>query len=407
MRTRSECIALALLVGHIVLLCCGGRDYVKIRAFGPLYVTEVVLLGVFVLSWRSVVAVPWDRITNLVALFVAFGIFWAVVGGVGDTRGPGAKAFSFFVYSAFYFVVRGLARDDATRWRVLHGIALATIGAALIGIVQTQTGAPLFDPSARFEVTTTGSTRWLGGEYAVYAVIGMCVPAMAAIVSRRLGRTSALLIISASIELVLAQHRSGFIAAGVALFATTAFIGGSAQTVRGLFKLIAFVALGIGLYLLLFGGSYLGDTASRIGETTDFEDGNIAWRLQSWHEVLDGIVDQPLGHGFSTWNFMFAIKDPLTGSHNDFLDLAYRIGVPGLVAFMALPVSLILQTRRLARDTGPATQLLPLIVCAAMLALLVFASFNVVFESPQVSILFWVLIGLGGGTLHDRVNETA
>src|SRR6187401_227308 len=155
-RTWSERIALTLLVGHLMLLCCGGRDYVKIHALGPLYVTEAALLGTAVLSWRSVAAVPWDRFTNLVALFVTFGVCWVVVGGLGDTQGPGPKAFSFFVYSAFYFIVRGLARDDHARWRMLHGIALATIGAALIGVAQTRTGTPLFDPSARFEVTTTG-----------------------------------------------------------------------------------------------------------------------------------------------------------------------------------------------------------------------------------------------------------
>src|SRR5690606_36215278 len=110
-----------------------------------------------------------------------------------------------------------------------------------------------------FEVTTTGSTRWLSGEYAVYALVGMSVPACAAIVTRRFGVASALLIISAAAELVLAQHRSGFLAAGVALFATSTFIGGSARAVRGLVELVAFGIVAVGLYLLLFGGGYLAE----------------------------------------------------------------------------------------------------------------------------------------------------
>jgi hypothetical protein len=406
MRTWSQRIALALLVGHLVLLCCGGRDYAKLHAFGPLYVTDAVVLGMAVLSLPSIVAVPWDRITNLVALFVAFGVFWAVVGGIGDTQGAGAKAFSFFVYAVLYFVVRGLARDDDARWLVLRAMALATVGGALIGLAQTQTGVPLFDPSAKFEVTTTGSTRWLGGEYAMYAMIGMSVPAMAAIVSRRVARVSIVLVISAGIELVLAQHRSGFVAAGVALTAASVFVGGSEQSVRGLLKFLAFATLAVGVYLLLFGGSYFDETVNRVSESTDLEDGNIAWRLSAWREVLGGIVTQPLGHGFATWDFSFTIGNPLTGSHNDYLDLAYRIGVPGLVAFLALPVSMIRETRQLAQRTGPLPQLLPITVCAAMLAFLVFTSFNVDLESPQVSILFWVLLGLGSGALHDRRRTT-
>jgi hypothetical protein len=400
-RTSSERLALALLIGHLVLLCCAGKHYAKIAVFGPLYVTELCLIVTALLSWRSVAAVPWDRLTNLVALFLAFGVCWAVGGGIGDSQGAGAKAFSFFVYSAFYFIVRGLARDDDARWRVLYGVALATIGAAVIGVIQKRTGVPLFDPSERFEVTTTGSTRWLSGEYAVYAVVGMSVPAIAAIITRRFGRASTLLMISAAVELVLAQHRSGFVAAGLALFATSTIIGGSAQAVRGLLKLVVFGTLAIGLYLLLFGGGYLGETVNRVSTTTDFQDNNIYWRLNTAYEVVRAVIAQPLGYGFSTWDFSFTFVDPLTGSHNDYADLAYRIGVPGLVAFLALPVSLIRQTRQLAQHTGPAPQLLAVTVCAALLAFLIFASFNVVLESPQVSILFWVLLGLGAGSVHD------
>ena len=93
MRTWSQRAALSLIVAHLVLLGCGGRDYAKIH-LGPLYPTEVVLLCAVVLSWRAVRAVPWDRLTNLVVLFVAFGLCWALVDGIGDTQGAGAKAFS-------------------------------------------------------------------------------------------------------------------------------------------------------------------------------------------------------------------------------------------------------------------------------------------------------------------------
>jgi hypothetical protein len=34
-----------------------------------------------------------------------------------------------------------------------------------------------------------------------------------------------------------------------------------------------------------------------------------------------------------------------------------------------------------------------------MLVFLVFASFNVVFETPYMSIMFWVLLGVGAGGL--------
>ena len=59
MRTLSERIALALLSVHLLLLCCGGTYYAKLYGFGPLYVTEVVLIATTVLSLRSITAVPW------------------------------------------------------------------------------------------------------------------------------------------------------------------------------------------------------------------------------------------------------------------------------------------------------------------------------------------------------------
>lgn len=401
-RPLSERIALALVLGHLLLLGCGGVLYAKIRAFGPLYVTDAVLLVAAVLCWRSFLRVPWDRFTNRVALFVAFGVCWAVAGGIGDPQGAGAKALSFFVYSVLYFIVREIARDDDTRWRVLHVIALATVGGALIGIVQTRTGVPLFDRSGEFEVTTTGTIRSLGGDYAQYALIGVSVPAMAAIVGRRISGVSILILVSAGVVLVLAQHRSGFVSLGVSLLVASTVVGGSEQTVRGLVRLLVFVAIASAVYVLVFGSTYIDATMHRMGETADFEDGNIAWRLSSWYEVLTEVVANPFGHGFSTWDFTFTIGNPLTGSHNDYLDLAYRIGVPGLVAFLAMPVLLVQQTRHLAQRTGPVAQLLPITVCAAMVSFLVLATFNVCIESPQVSILFWVLLALGSGTLFDR-----
>jgi hypothetical protein len=404
MRSWNERIALALLIAHLVLLGCGAADYAKIHVLGPLMATEVVLLATSVLGLRSLIAVPWDRLTNLVVLFVAFGVFWAVMGGVGDFEGPGVKAFSFFVYAGFYFVVRALARTDAARWRVLQSIAVATIGAAVIGLIQTQTGVPFFNPSGHFEVTTTGSIRFLNGEHAMHGVVGLSVPMLAMIIRRRVGPAYIVLMITAAIEIVLAQHRTAFVALGIGLLGT---VGGSGENVRGLLKLLAFAALGVALYMLLFGSSYLDDTVTRLSTTTNLADDNISWRLGAAGEVLGAVLDQPLGHGFSTWSFGFTVHDPLTGSHNSFVDLAYRVGVPGLVAFLALPVSLLRQTKQLVRRTGPVPQLLTLTVCAAVLAFLVFACFNVLFESPQVSILFWVLLGLGAGALHERsMNDT-
>jgi hypothetical protein len=97
----------------------------------------------------------------------------------------------------------------------------------------------------------------------------MSVAAVGAIVGRRLTRGSALLMAGAAVELLLAQHRSGFVAFAIALVATASFLGGSGQSLRRLLKLSMLAAIALALYLVLAGGSYLDETMERLRHTTD------------------------------------------------------------------------------------------------------------------------------------------
>ena len=167
-------------------------------------------------------------------------------------------------------------------------------------------------------------------------------------------------------RLILAQHRSGFLALAVALAGTALFLVGSGRMLRGLLRITVGGAAALAGYVLVFGGSYLDDTYTRILHTFDTADSTAAWRLLSWYEVGSGVVDRPLGHGFATWDFYFNIDDPLRGSHNSFLDLAYRAGVPGLVAFLAMPIALTVGTRSVIRQRPAADNTLLVTVCACM-----------------------------------------
>jgi O-antigen ligase len=346
-----------------------------------------------------------------VLLFVAFGVVWVGLGGIGPMDGAGVKAFSFFVYGALYFVIRATVTDDDTRWRVLKTIAFASLVAVLIGLYQQHTGRPLLAPvegsGTGFEETSTGSTRWLPGEYALYGLLGAMIAGVPALLERSLPTRSGMILLATGLELVLAQHRSGFLAFAVAFVFTAAILVGSGNTLRRIGKqvLVACVIVAVALYV--FGGAYIDETFNRIAHTADAQDVNIDWRLLSWYEVFQGIIERPLGHGFAVWDFLFTIDNPLTGSHNSFLDLCYRIGVPGLAVFFAIPGMLFSRTRRFVQRTTPERQALLVTICAAMAAFLVFASFNVVFETPYMSIYFWVLMGLGSGALADQDRRAA
>jgi O-antigen ligase len=399
--TRS--FSIRLLVVHLFVLACFGQYYAKLRILdgAPVFTTDLVLLVGLVASFGALTRMKWDRFSKLVLAFVLVGVAWAVSTGLGPMDGAGPKAFSFFVYAGFYFIVRAAAPSDESLWRLLQVFAMAAVIAVVIGLLQMQRGAPLFG-GGDFETTTTGSIRWLPGEFSLYALFAALVIAVPAIVERRIDARRIGLLALAAAELILTQHRSGFVSLAVALVATAGLLGNSTEALKGLLKLLVVAALGIAVFAWVFGGSYIDETVNRIAHSGDLSDANIDWRLLSWYEVFEGVRDRPWGHGFATWDFLFTSSDPLTGSHNDFLDLAYRIGVGGLLVFLAMPVLLMRDVRRLARETGARTQSLLVTVCAAMIAFLLFSAFNVVLESPQMSIVFWVLLGIGGVALERR-----
>jgi hypothetical protein len=407
-RARSL-LALNIITLHIALVAALGQHYVKIQLpFGTkVYVTELALGLAMVFGWRGVTRVPWDRLTKLIAVFLIIGTGWALVGGLGDS-GAGIKAFSFFVYAGFYFVIRGNATTDEDRYRILRAIVLASFVGAAIGVVQMQTGTLLLapdNPSYAHE-TATGVSRWLPGEFSVYGMVGLIIVGMPQFLEMRMTAQSGLFLLPPAITLILAQHRSGFLAFAFALLATAAFLVGSKRMWKGLLKLTLFATAIVVVFVVLFGGAYLDNTLVRIQHTFDTEDGNAVWRLVSWMEVFEGVQDRPLGHGFAQWDFFFNMSQPLVGSHNCYLDLAYRIGIPGLAAFVAIPTELVRQTRASVQQIGPRAALVPVVACTGLIAFLVFSFFNMVIEIPMMSIFFWVLAGIGASALASPTQKS-
>lgn len=391
----------AILIAHVALVCAFGQNYAKLDL--PLYPTELVLGTLLVLGIGVIRTVPWDAITRAVVLFVGFGLGFVALYGV--PTGAGVKAFSFFVYASFYWLVRGAATTDRARWQLLDAIALACIVAAGLGIWQMTTGSPIVDTDKHgqlgFEETSTGSVRWLSGEYGLYGMLGLIIAAARPLAQRRITLGSSALLAAAAVVLVLAQHRSGLVALAIAIVATGIGVLGARRAAGGAKRLLALAVLGAAVAAVAVDVRYLEDTLTRIEHITDLQDVNTAWRLLNWYEVIGGIADQPWGHGFTQWDFFFTMYDPLIGSHNSLIDLGYRIGLPGLVVFLSIPVRLLAETRR-ALDASSATSVaLPITACTCMVALLVYACFNVVLETAYMSVLFWIVLGVGAGAL-DR-----
>ena len=397
--------AFALLVAHVALVCMFGQYYAKLDL--ALYPTEIVLGALLLLGVVAVWSVPRDAITRRVTLFVAVGVGFVVLYGV--PTGAGVKAFSFFVYAGFYWVVRGVATTDRARWQLLDAIALASVVAAALGLWQMTTGAPLVETDKfgqlGFEETSTGSVRWLSGEYGLYGMLGLIVAAARPLAQRKITLRSGLVLAAAGIELLLAQHRSGLVALGIAIAATGAFVLGTRRVIEGAMRLLGLAVAGAVVAAIAVDSSYLEDTLARIEHIADTQDVNTAWRLLNWYEVGNGVVEQPWGHGFTRWDFFFTTYDPLIGSHNSLLDLMYRIGAPGLLVFLAIPAWLLARTRRAVAASSGRAQVLPITACTCLVALLAYACFNVVLETAYMSILFWIVLGVGAGALERRPEQ--
>jgi O-antigen ligase len=93
--------------------------------------------------------------------------------------------------------------------------------------------------------------------------------------------------------------------------------------------------------------------------------------------------------------------NPLRGSHNSFLDMAYRVGILGLMVLLAMPVLLLTKAREVCRRDLNGKKVLLVTTCTCLLSILVYASFNVVFDTPYLSLFFWTMLGIGAGALAD------
>jgi O-Antigen ligase len=142
---------------------------------------------------------------------------------------------------------------------------------------------------------------------------------------------------------------------------------------------------------------------------------NNRFRIVWWMEVAKEVADKaPLtglgfGHDLSR-NFLRAYDQDLGESfsarspHSIVFTALGRMGVIGLVSFIAIAGSMVLATMRAIRKPGgEGTEALGW--WSATWALMVSSCFGVVLEGPMGAVLFWTLLGIA---VHEsRAKETA
>ena len=126
--------------------------------------------------------------------------------------------------------------------------------------------------------------------------------------------------------------------------------GGSLVPRRTLIQ-IMFVALALFYLSLPFFGDYYSFMIERLTSLAEGEDvDSLNGRTTVFAQALDGALHRPLlGHGF--YSAVGTFRGHVSMNiHNLYLDLAYKLGIPGLVFFMAFIVSLLRGAWQLMRN---------------------------------------------------------
>ncbi|MDD5468994.1 MAG: O-antigen ligase family protein, partial [Anaerolineales bacterium] len=139
-------------------------------------------------------------------------------------------------------------------------------------------------------------------------------------------------------------------------------------------------------------------------------------RLELWSRAIYGIQDFPFtGMGMNTFRkvvsalyplFTISPESDIAHAHNEFLQAALDLGIPGLVAFLALYIGAFWMLVNIWRNvpTFNLQRATVLGLGGGMLAHLLYGLTDAVALGAKPGVLFWMLLGLIAG-LHGQAQE--
>ncbi len=160
--------------------------------------------------------------------------------------------------------------------------------------------------------------------------------------------------------LILTQSRGGLIGFGLALLVMT-FVAGFRA--RWLWAVLALAIAGIVGAFFYVGPARVMELATGAGLATEqtFSETNLAGRVEVWSRAIYGLQDFPFtGMGMNTFRKVVNVLYPLftispdsdiAHAHNEFLQAGLDLGLPGLIAFLALYLGAFWMLYRVARST--------------------------------------------------------
>jgi putative inorganic carbon (HCO3(-)) transporter len=225
---------------------------------------------------------------------------------------------------------------------------------------------------------------------------------------------------------VLAQSRGGYIALGATLWLMLALWATRWRRAMLVgFVLIALLGVGWGWHQRMFA---MIDTTQTSLPTSAIDPTNLSEsldsRLEVWSRALYAMQDFPFtGMGMNMFRRIVPILYPLflispevdiAHAHNEFLQVALDLGIPGLIAFIAIYLcagGMLWQLWRQGLTTEDATtpkpsRLLALGLGGSLFAHLLFGLTDAIALGARSGIVFWMLLGLIASLYQQRAGQT-
>ncbi len=414
---------LVLLVVAPPLLFPSPARTPALLAIPALWICRRVALGH--LLPRTPLDVPLVLMTLmvLVSLYATFDIAYSLPKITGMLLG----------LAVYYAVVQAAA--DRRSWALaLGGFVLAGVGVAALGLLGTQWNPKfaLFEPILRWlprRITglpgaaegfhpneVAGALLWV-------APLACTVAAAAILGSRSLGRTlgrwraglalAVALVVAAVLVgvLTLTQSRGGWIAAALALpVVLLVLVQGKLRRAASL--LLAGSVVAAAAWIALARPAALGMLIT--GPQQDLSPGmsleTLSGRFEVWSRAIYGIQDFAFtGMGMNAFRKVVPVLYPLFSidpatdighAHNEFLQAALDLGIPGLIAYLAIYLSAFAMLTSTWRRRGRLpfaeglSRALILGLGGGLAAHLIYGMTDAIALGAKPGVLWWMLLGL-------------
>lgn len=218
--------------------------------------------------------------------------------------------------------------------------------------------------------------------------------------------------------LVLTQSRSGLLGFGVAFIFMMGVLILQARR-KWLMLLLGLVVIAAPVIFVTARGE---DVSGFLFEQANFDDAagalnSLDGRLEIWSRALYGIQDFPItGLGMNNFRRVVHILYPLflispdqevAHAHNNLLQPALDLGLPGLIAYLAIYFGASAMTFQVWRGSDDFWyRTLALGIGASLLGYFIYGLTDTVALGAKPGFLFWLLLGLAAA-LHRRVFESS